>query len=80
MCLRISLLFSSFYTLSKQRLEVVTFATVKLSNLSDIRASQAWGWEPQPILDCTNVYTHASVQKKKIKKDCNFLVSLSIMF
>ena len=67
MCLRISLLFSSFYTLSKQRLKVVTFATMKLSNLSDIRASQAWGWEPQPILDCTNVYTHTHfcTEKKK---------------
>ena len=52
---------------------------MKLSNLSDIRASQAWGWEPQPILDCTNVYTHTHFCTEK-KKDCNFLVSLSIMF
>ena len=80
-CLRISLLFSSFYTLSKQRLKVVTFATMKLSNLSDIRASQAWGWEPQSILDCTNVYTHTLLyEKRKKKRIVIFLFHLVLCF
>lgn len=51
---------------------MVTFAPIKLSNLSKVMANQVWGWDSNPgntaCIDCSLCMCACVPKKKKRKK------------